>query len=425
MELLEAYALRGLREHDPKRPDLFQVAAERLRAVCAMLGVSEVGRISTLFRQLNIRDEALFQALGARLLLDLGAPRLLKLASSSASASASAPPPSLAMTASSAKVGQQMITASLSFLVACGRLSLTPPQLPYLFDIVARSALKTRDLPRLTALAGLAAKFGIQAHEVLQSVSESLAEGGLNRSQRSHGYASQAVFGQLLLALVFDETPCPNRDEALGKVVSAVFTSFGSSLLSLDERLARQLQVAGLACQLERPQALEILEARGLLAFLTQVARLPASDLGPLPKSSSEQHLQVSACLQELGVRHRLEEKILPYIADVRISTGTPVLIEIDGPLHFVGQTSRYDMKSALKHRLLSKQGWQVHHIAWNDWPIHHHSRLNYVARLLRSPAPPPVLLAYQPLSLALQDESGGFMPGDAASRHGSSESEG
>ena len=80
------------------------------------------------------------------------------------------------------------------------------------------------------------------------------------------------------------------------------------------------------------------------------------------------------------------------------------------GPLHFVGSTQRYDMKSSLKHRLLTKQGWQVHHIAWNatcleqvqlvlpipgagkrtpkqDWPEHHHSRMSYIARLgSRSP---------------------------------------
>ena len=36
------------------------------------------------------------------------------------------------------------------------------------------------------------------------------------------------------------------------------------------------------------------------------------------------------------------------------------------GPLHFVGGSQRYDMKTSLKHRLLTKQGWDVHHIAWN-----------------------------------------------------------
>ena len=43
-----------------------------------------------------------------------------------------------------------------------------------------------------------------------------------------------------------------------------------------------------------------------------------------------------------------------------------PLAFGFRGPLHFVGNSQRYDMKSSLKHRLLTKQGWQVHHIAWN-----------------------------------------------------------
>lgn len=62
-----------------------------------------------------------------------------------------------------------------------------------------------------------------------------------------------------------------------------------------------------------------------------------------------------------------------------------------------MGGSQRYDMKTSLKHRLLTKQGWDVHHIAWNDWPEHHHNRLTYVARLLRSSPPGQDLLEYSP----------------------------
>ena len=63
----------------------------------------------------------------------------------------------------------------------------------------------------------------------------------VNESSR-RGYASQAITGQLLLALIFDESACETRDRALVAAVGAVNASFGCNLKSLDEQLARQLQ---------------------------------------------------------------------------------------------------------------------------------------------------------------------------------------
>merc|ERR1712137_1035706 len=95
-----------------------------------------------------------------------------------------------------------------------------------------------------------------------------------------------------------------------------------------------------------------------------------------------------------------IEERVLPYIADVRISDARHI-IEIDGPLHFVGETKRYDLKSSLKHRLLTKQGWDVHHIAWYDWPMEFYNRLHYMTALLRSRAPGTRFCEYQKLELS------------------------
>jgi len=100
-------------------------------------------------------------------------------------------------------------------------------------------------------------------------------------------------------------------------------------------------------------------------------------------------------------VAHKMEEKVAPYIADVRIRR-RHTLIEIDGPLHFIGQSGKYDLKSSLKHRLLTKLGWQVHHIAWYDWPTQYQSRLNFVARLLRSTPPEVNMREYRPAAVAL-----------------------
>ncbi|CAE7190509.1 unnamed protein product [Symbiodinium necroappetens] len=389
LSLMEAFALRQIREHDSRCPDFFGVASGRLRDEVKSLHFKDLRRATAMYKQLNIRDEGLFQAFGKRLAELLEASTALSVQSG--------PRP---------KKGQSRGEegAVMAFLNACGRLNIQPPEVDGFFKRVGPAARARKDVPRLVALAQLAAKFGIASTREADRILTVVCAAFEGNAPSSKGYASQAITGQLLLALIFDESACETRDRALVAAVGAVNASFGCNLKSLDEQLARQLQVTELACRLERPVPLHMLELKGLGGFLEGVRCLEQSVFGPLPKSSSQQHLQVSGALQELGVQHRTEERLDPYIADVRLTTNQS-LIEIDGPLHFVGSTQRYDMKSSLKHRLLTKQGWHVHHIAWNDWPEHHHSRMSYIARLLRRPPPGKHLLQYTPLQPSICEE--------------------
>lgn len=84
-----------------------------------------------------------------------------------------------------------------------------------------------------------------QANQILIVVSAAF-ERAVPDAPMSKGYASQAVYGQLLMALVFDETECQMRDRALVASIHAVFADFGSAIAALDERLARQLQAFSL-----------------------------------------------------------------------------------------------------------------------------------------------------------------------------------
>lgn len=437
VRLLEAYAARCIREHDPGRPDLFRAAAPHLAARVDALGAAEINRVSAMYRQLNLREVELFEALATRLvgLLEGGA---------SASTAAAAPetpprrprrlPGGDGSGGASSREDGGTETAAMGVLVACGRLNIAPSRAHRLLELVGPRARAARDLGRLTALAQLSAKFGFSGQGEVDAVYHTIGacleaqQQGVNDAVATsnqaalvprrassprvplRGFASQVAFGQLLLALVFDEAPSKTRDLALAKAVGAVWWAFGATPKALDERLARQLQVAGLACRLERPGAEQLLVERGLAPFLedlcnSEQARAEAAGGGFAPtasslsKASSQQHMQVSGALQELGMNHRLEEVLLPYVADVRMRGGRR-LIEVDGPLHFVGQSHVYDLKSSLKHRLLTKQGWEVHHIAWNDWPVQRHSRLNYLARLLRSAPPGHVLREYRPLDI-------------------------
>lgn len=132
------------------------------------------------------------------------------------------------------------------------------------------SARAFKDVPRLAALAQLAAKFGCAQSVEAKRIMLFVSQAGLSeRPLKGHGgHASQAVYGQLLLALIFDQQPCDVRDRSLVASVSAVFANFGTALEALDERLAKQLQVVELACRLERPTVLEIFERKGLTQFL-------------------------------------------------------------------------------------------------------------------------------------------------------------
>eukprot|EP00929_Paragymnodinium_shiwhaense_P113286 TRINITY_DN81552_c0_g1_i1.p1 TRINITY_DN81552_c0_g1~~TRINITY_DN81552_c0_g1_i1.p1 ORF type:complete len:641 (+),score=81.73 TRINITY_DN81552_c0_g1_i1:42-1964(+) len=436
VRLLEVYAACGIREHDARRADLFRTAAPRLTDAASSLSAPDINKIAAVYRQLNLRDAMLFEALACRLvelLLQSVPDKLGKPEDDAINGKAIALPAtsqsqlalvddgaSLSLAAGFVPRGPA-VTAGFSFLTSCGRLNIAPSCLRELVALVGPFYRSKRDFERLAALAQLSAKFGLASQGEVEAVYVAMRDSLLAASSTGgqgqpatpsvpasrrgrRAFSWQVTFGQLLLALVFDEAACASRDAALVDVVSAVHRAFGNALDALDERLSRQLQVAELACRLERPLAYKQLGAAGLLPFLEEVNGLAVPhgegpiDAAPLTKVSSQQHLQVSAVLDDLGVQHRLEERLWPYVADIRVRGGRR-LIEIDGPLHFVGQSSVYDLKSALKHRLLTKQGWEVHHIAWFDWPAQRHNRATYMTRLLRSRPAGETLREYKPFA--------------------------
>lgn len=393
VRMLQVFSAEGIREHDPKCSDLFRLASHYLAACSETLSAADIKKICTIYRQLGLREIALFELLGMRLVSILeggftvhphGPTCAPDLSTNDLPRKTSMPAPA---------------NAAMSFLMSCGRLNILTSNALRLFELVSPYVRATRDVAHLVSLTQLAAKLGFagntEATAVYNAVRLNLDSS--NTWTPAHRYASQVVYGQLILSLVFDEAPCDAREDTLVAAIAAVYNTFGASPSAMSEQLARQLQVAELACRLERPLTLEKLAAAGLTQFLSDVKELNHGT-PMLTKVSSQQHLQVSGALQQLGIKHRLEFPVLPYVADLRVYGG-PRLIEIDGPLHFIGQTKTYDLKSTLKHRLLTKQGWEVHHIAWSDWPTSWHSRLNYISKLLRSCAPDASMLEYTPLA--------------------------
>lgn len=134
-----------------------------------------------------------------------------------------------------------------------------------------------------------------------------------------------------------------------------------------------------------------------------------------LSRQSSAQHHEVSDALVGIGVPHFLEVGgvlIPPYDIDIVLDhcpTTSPagiippplnakaVLIEVDGPKHFVNMSKSYFMEnknvnhtnkeyvmtSSIKHRLLSIQGFSVLHIPYDVWPSRKDQRENFLFNLL------------------------------------------
>uniref|UniRef100_A0A0G4IFE9 RAP domain-containing protein n=1 Tax=Chromera velia CCMP2878 TaxID=1169474 RepID=A0A0G4IFE9_9ALVE len=216
----------------------------------------------------------------------------------------------------------------------------------------------------------------------------------------------------------------------------------------MSDHLALQVQVAELAIRLERPLVFARLSAEGKRLLREIHSQEPVTRM-ELPALSSKQHFQLCDALRDLGASFSTEMQIGPYSIDVRLEDSR-VLVEVDGPLHFVTEgdgeeqgeeegreggdaceetqtfteeqggteaaefsTKRkrkdepassldshseraeirpheYHVKSILKHRLLTKLGWRVHHIAYDDWPALRHNRQKVTRRLIFGGEPAP-----------------------------------
>lgn len=86
--------------------------------------------------------------------------------------------------------------------------------------------------------------------------------------------------------------------------------------------------------------------------------------------TSSSVHRELSHMLNLMGVCHMNEVQFGPYLIDIVPETGSnlKVAIEYDGPTHFYAETIMRTAKSILKHEILENAGWQVLHVAYQEW---------------------------------------------------------
>ncbi|KAF4732676.1 Meiotic nuclear division protein 1, partial [Perkinsus olseni] len=146
--------------------------------------------------------------------------------------------------------------------------------------------------------------------------------------------------------------------ERLLRAVVEYLAQSGVGPSELDTYCQINLCVIELHIRLERPLLWCALSQRAR-DFLAVVSQLRVNNqYDALPTMSSQQHLVVSRELTDLGVSHTLEVALQqPYLIDVVVANSRK-LLEIDGPRHFINGTGRPTVTTELKHRLLTRLGY-------------------------------------------------------------------
>jgi len=83
-------------------------------------------------------------------------------------------------------------------------------------------------------------------------------------------------------------------------------------------------------------------------------------------QNSSRMHRRISQWFTRVGLHHRSEVFIGPFMLDMVI--GDKVVIEVDGPSHFYKDTNSRTSASMLKNVMLSAMGFRVKHLLYQEW---------------------------------------------------------
>jgi len=81
---------------------------------------------------------------------------------------------------------------------------------------------------------------------------------------------------------------------------------------------------------------------------------------------SSRTHRMISGYFTRVGLHHRNEVQLGPFMIDIVI--GNRLAVEVDGPHHFFRETNMRTALSILKTRVLEAMGWKVVHIHHDEW---------------------------------------------------------
>eukprot|EP00933_Yihiella_yeosuensis_P040532 TRINITY_DN34860_c0_g1_i1.p1 TRINITY_DN34860_c0_g1~~TRINITY_DN34860_c0_g1_i1.p1 ORF type:complete len:833 (-),score=157.51 TRINITY_DN34860_c0_g1_i1:380-2644(-) len=125
-----------------------------------------------------------------------------------------------------------------------------------------------------------------------------------------------------------------------------------------------QLQIVELYLRLMAPQVYN--EMRQELKSTLEKARGVSVLVDDYMQNSSKMHRRISQWFTRVGLHHRSEVFLGPFMLDMVI--GDKVVVEIDGPTHFYRDTNSRTASSLLKDSLLTAMGFHVKHLPYQEW---------------------------------------------------------
>ena len=125
-----------------------------------------------------------------------------------------------------------------------------------------------------------------------------------------------------------------------------------------------QLQIVELYLRLLAPSVYE--DMRQELKILLAKARKVSVVVDDYMQNSSRLHRRISQWFMRVGLEHRSEVFVGPFMLDMLI--GERVVVEVDGPSHFYRDTNTRTASSLLKNLLLRAMGFHVKHLPYQEW---------------------------------------------------------
>ena len=270
----------------------------------------------------------------------------------------------------SAKLLELDVVDACALFVGCAEMNYRDARFMRLLAAVIRSKLGEISGSQLTTAFACYAHMRIQHYSWFDAILFELFQ---RQHELSEKDASNIAYAMLLLAAVHRHE---RQHSSVAPDVSGYpFDSHRGvlySMLSISNQhrnelnypAVYQLQIVELYLRLLEPDVYDSM--RQELKMLLAKARKVNIVVDDYMENSSRLHRRISQWFTRVGLHHRSEVFLGPFMLDMVI--GNDVVVEIDGPSHFYQDTNTRTASSLLKHSLLRAMGFQVHHLPYQEW---------------------------------------------------------
>ena len=275
----------------------------------------------------------------------------------------------------SAKLVELDVVDVCALFVACAEMNYRDARFMRLLAAVVRSRIGEATGSQLTTAFACYAHMRIQHHSWFDAMLFELFQ---RQHELSEKDASNIAYAMLLLAAVErherpHETAASAGDtskpsgypfDAHRGVLYSMLAISSEHRSELNYPAVYQLQIVELYLRLLEPSVYDSM--RQELKTLLAKARKVNVVVDDYMQNSSRLHRRISQWFTRVGLHHRSEVFLGPFMLDMVIENN--VVVEIDGPSHFYRDTSTRTASSLLKHNLLRAMGFHVHHLPYQEW---------------------------------------------------------